>query len=114
MITSYLSTALLFAGLAIAAGGAWITARAVIIDEATADDLASQRWDTNPQLKNALLDQSRKAKSGLIFICIGTLLQMAGTVVPPIADLAMSTRHEAASSSTTPAPIKLPKLDDAK
>jgi hypothetical protein len=37
-------------------------------------------WGENEEIKKALLNQSQKAKRGLIIIVIGTLLQIAGTV----------------------------------
>ena len=46
-------------------GGAAWTASAVVIDEKTADQLASTKWGANAELKQALLDQSRAARNGL-------------------------------------------------
>jgi hypothetical protein len=67
-------------GLALTAIGAAITAGAVILTETQAAALSRTMWDENEELKKALLNQSQKAKWGLIIIVIGTLLQIAGTV----------------------------------
>jgi hypothetical protein len=79
-----LATAFLLLGLAFTTIGAAIAARAVIITESQATEIAGTAWDVNEELKAALLNQSRKAKLGLIFITIGTVLQMAGTIPPTL------------------------------
>jgi hypothetical protein len=76
------SVACLLFGLVLTAVGAGVTAQAVIITESQASDLATTKWGSNEELKNALLDQSHKAKWGLIVIVLGTVLQILGTVIP--------------------------------
>jgi len=66
------------AGLALALGGAAVTANAVIISDEQASELAGTYWDENTALKEALLKQSRQAMRGLLAIAIGTALQIAG------------------------------------
>lgn len=78
------SAACLLLGLVLTAVGAGVAAQAVIITESQARDLAATKWDSNEELKNALLDQSQKAKWGLVVIVIGTLFQIAGTAIPLI------------------------------
>src|SRR5262245_382802 len=77
-----ISAACLLLGLVLTAVGAYVTAQAVIITESQASGLATTKWNSNEELKNALLDQSHKAKWGLIIIVVGTALQFVGTVIP--------------------------------
>lgn len=74
----------LLLGLVLTALGAGIAAKAVIITGSQANQLAATKWDLNQELKDALLNQSHKAKWGLIIIVIGTALQIAGTAIPLI------------------------------
>jgi len=76
------ATACVLVGLVMTAVGAGIAAKAVIITQSQARELAATKWNENEQLKSALLDQSRKAKWGLITIVIGTALQILGTILP--------------------------------
>lgn len=66
------------AGLGLTALGAGITAWAVMLGAKEADMLATTRWDMNRELRDALLKQSRAARTGLAIVVFGTLLQMAG------------------------------------
>jgi len=63
-LLGYLDSGLLIVGLLLTLLGAWMTSRAVIIDEKTASDLAGTYWGSNERLKKALLDQSRGARLG--------------------------------------------------
>jgi hypothetical protein len=75
-------------GLAITLGGAWITARAVILKEAAAinvgttrimsDNLIERR--STPMVQN-LLASTRGARRGLLFIAGGTALQIVPIAV---------------------------------
>lgn len=75
-------------GLAITLVGAWITARAVILKEADAIHIGVPRWagETNeenlklPMVQN-LLASSRGARRGLLFIVLGTALQIVPIAV---------------------------------
>ncbi len=72
----------MLAGLASTAYGAWIAAQGVFLDEPRADSLSGTNWDSNPHLKAMLLEQSAKAKRGLIWIAVGTVIQMIATAMP--------------------------------
>jgi hypothetical protein len=39
------------------------------------------KWNMNEELKAALLDQSAKARWRLIIVVIGTVMQLAGTII---------------------------------
>jgi hypothetical protein len=55
----WLSIGIVVVGLSLATWGAWRTSAAIIIDEGTADKLASTYWHRNEALKQSLIDQSR-------------------------------------------------------
>jgi hypothetical protein len=74
----------LLLGLVLTALGAGIAAKAVIISGSQANQLAAAKWDSNQELKDALLNKSHKARRGLIIIVIGAALQIAGTAIPLI------------------------------
>jgi len=76
-----LSAGVVILGLAASGWGAWETAESVVIDEKTATDLASTKWNGNEALKQALMAQSRAAQRGLILIVIGSVLQGVGIVI---------------------------------
>tara|TARA_R110002124_G_scaffold68177_1_gene184795 strand:+ start:629 stop:916 length:288 start_codon:yes stop_codon:yes gene_type:complete len=84
-VTSDILTGL---GLVITLVGAWITARAVILQEADAIDIGVGAWagETDeenlkmPMVQN-LLASSRGARRGLFFIAGGTALQIVPIVV---------------------------------
>ncbi|WP_415184386.1 hypothetical protein [Phaeovulum sp.] len=70
-------------GLVITLGGAWITARAVILKEADAINVGISRWADEEEEKNVelpmvqnLLASSRGARRGLLLIAGGTALQI--------------------------------------
>src|SRR6516164_4323554 len=88
---------LLVVGLILTAVGAGIAASGVILTEKQATELASTKWDLNVELRDALLDQSTTAMWGLIFILIGTVMQLAGVIIPLVAGYSMT---EAPSSGT--------------
>jgi hypothetical protein len=67
-------------GLCIAALGALITARAVVISEERAQSLSETRWNGNSDLKASILSQSQSARRGLLLILTGTMFQIAGTL----------------------------------
>jgi hypothetical protein len=69
-------------GLLLTGVGAFAAARAVIISEKKATDLASTKWDMNMELRNSLLDQSKSARNGLALVVLGTLFQVIGTALP--------------------------------
>jgi hypothetical protein len=58
--------------------GAGFAASAVILDENTITALASTKWNMNEELKQALLDQSRAARNGLVLVAVGSFLQVIG------------------------------------
>jgi hypothetical protein len=62
-------------GLALQFVGAGLTASGVWMNESTATALATPKWDLNPELKAALLKQSRRAVFGLFVLALGTVLQ---------------------------------------
>lgn len=80
----YVAAGLVLFGLILTAVGAAIAASGVILTLEQATELASTKWNMNLELRDALLDQSRKAMRGLIFIAIGTVVQLAGTIIPLI------------------------------
>ena len=80
LLCQYLDSGLLIVGLLVSLGGALWTASAVIIDERTAHELASTKWDENAGLEGALLDQSRATRDGLILIAFGSAIQIVGVV----------------------------------
>ena len=75
-----LDSALLILGLLVSLLGAGWAASAVVIDEKTADQLAATKWDQNAELKQALLDQSRAARDGLILVAFGSVIQIGGVI----------------------------------
>ena len=81
---------LLVVGLILTAVGAGIAASGVILTEKQATELASTKWDLNVELRDALLDQSTTAMWGLIFILIGTVMQLAGVIIPLVEGYSMN------------------------
>jgi hypothetical protein len=77
----YLDSGLLILGLLVSLLGAGLTASAVVIDEKTAEQLAATAWDKNEALKQALLDQSRAARNGLILVAVGSAIQIVGVIL---------------------------------
>jgi hypothetical protein len=69
-------------GLLLTGVGAFVAARAVIISERQATDLATTKWDINAELRNSLLDQSKSARNGLALVVVGTVFQVIGTALP--------------------------------
>lgn len=69
-------------GLLLAALGAFIAARAVIISDRQADAISGTCCDNNTALKEALLAQSRNARNGLVMVMLGALLQVASILAP--------------------------------
>jgi hypothetical protein len=69
------------AGLLLTTVGAAVAARAVIVTEQQATELASPMWDLNPKLKASLIRQSRTAMYGLGLMVAGTALQLIGIVL---------------------------------
>jgi hypothetical protein len=69
-------------GLLLTGVGAFVAARAVIVSERQAADLASTKWDMNVKLRNSLLDQSKSARNELALVVIGTVFQVIGTALP--------------------------------
>jgi hypothetical protein len=76
-----IATVLLVLGLVLTAVGAGIAASGVILTQTQATELANTKWGMNVELRDALLDQSARAKWGLITVAIGTVMQLAGTVI---------------------------------
>jgi hypothetical protein len=72
---------LVLLGLILTAVGAGVAAWGVILTPEHATELASMKWNMNEELKAALLDQSAKARWGLIIVVIGTVMQLAGTII---------------------------------
>ena len=75
--------AILILGLVLAAVGAGVAARAVNIIPAQlqADALASTQRNVNDALRDALLRQSRAAAWGIGLVALGTIVQIAGTLI---------------------------------
>jgi predicted lysophospholipase L1 biosynthesis ABC-type transport system permease subunit len=73
--------AILILGLVLAAVGAGVAARAVILTQLQADALASTQRNVNDALRDALLQQSRTAALGLGLVALGTIVQIAGTLI---------------------------------
>lgn len=69
-------------GLLLAALGALVAARAVIISDQQANAISGTYWDDNAALKEALLAQSRSARNGLVMVMLGALLQAAAIAAP--------------------------------
>jgi hypothetical protein len=69
-------------GLLLTGVGAFVAARAVIISERQATDLATTKWDMNVELGNSLVDQSKSARNGLWLVVAGTVFQVIGTALP--------------------------------
>jgi hypothetical protein len=69
------------AGLALQFLGVLVAASGVLLTKATAGTLAGTYWDENPHLKTALLKQSRRTVAGLIFMALGTALQLAAILL---------------------------------
>lgn len=67
-------------GLALTLAGAVISAKGVIVSPAAAREIATPKWDYNPQLAAALMSQSRFAFWGLVLIAVGTAAQIGGLV----------------------------------
>ena len=63
-------------GLIAIASGAWVTARAVILDDKTAATLAGAYYGRNTALEGALIKQSAAAKRGLYMVFAGSLMQI--------------------------------------
>jgi hypothetical protein len=82
--------ALTVIGLALTGLGAWLAARAVILTEDDAITVGVSRWGSRdfsredflklPAVQN-LLKQSRAARSGLLFVTVGSLIQVVAAVV---------------------------------
>ncbi len=75
-----IETVLNLCGLLLVALGALIASRAVIISEAQATLLSGTYYNGNEALRDALLGQSRAARNGLLFISIGTALQIIALI----------------------------------
>jgi hypothetical protein len=60
---------------------AGIAAQAVMLTRLQADALASTQRDMNDALRDALLRQSRVAAWGLGLVALGTIVQIAGTLI---------------------------------
>jgi hypothetical protein len=70
---------LIIAGLLFTVGGAVLAARGALINKQTASELA--KWTMSEELRRSLIRQSRDAKDGLIFVAVGSALQIGGIVV---------------------------------
>lgn len=75
----FMGSVVITVGLALDIVGVVVLARAVIINKETAVNLAATKWGGNKALEEALLQQSRDAKRGLVFIVSGFVLQAVGT-----------------------------------
>jgi hypothetical protein len=75
-------TLLNLCGLLFTAGGAFVTAWAVIISDEQAKLLSGPYWNGNEALRKAFLAQSRYARNGLFCVFFGTLLQIAALIYP--------------------------------
>jgi|SoiMethySBSTD1v2_1073268.scaffolds.fasta_scaffold245278_3 hypothetical protein len=69
-------------GLALTGVGAWLAAWNVIIKPEQAKLLSGTYWDENKALYEALLAQSRGARTGLLFVVAGTALQAVALILP--------------------------------
>ena len=79
-----LSAVLMVSGLGLTAIGALLTARAVVVTYDQAKALSGTFWGGNDELKERLLDQSRRARYGLRSIVAGSVLQATGVALPLI------------------------------
>jgi hypothetical protein len=95
--------AILILGLVLAAVGAGVAARAVILTQLQADALASTQRNVNDALRDALLRQSRAAAWGLGLVALGTIVQIAGT-----ADVAYRTARPILMTRARPRPRRRP------
>jgi hypothetical protein len=74
------STYVIIAGLIFIVGGAVHATTGAIIDKKTATELAS-KWTISEELRRSLIRQSRDARNGLIFVAVGSALQIGGVAV---------------------------------
>jgi hypothetical protein len=74
------STYVIIAGLLFTIGGAVLATRGAIINKQVATELAS-KWTLSEEVRRSLIHQSRDARTGLIFIAIGSMLQIGGIAV---------------------------------
>jgi hypothetical protein len=79
--------ALTVLGLVVVAWGAFVAARAVILDEPTARRLAGTYWDMNEAMMTALLRQSRAAKRGLYLVAVGSFMQVGAVALQVLRSL---------------------------
>jgi hypothetical protein len=73
--------AILILGRVLSGVGAGVAARAVLLTRPQADALASTQGNTNEALRDAILRQSRAAAWGLGLLALGTMVQIAGTII---------------------------------
>ena len=71
----------LLTGLVLTSVGAFVAAKAVIINKEQAEILSGTYYNGNNALKDSLLNQSRNAKYGLWLVGFGTILQIVGTAL---------------------------------
>ena len=72
--------AILILGLVLTAVGAGVAARAVLLTRPQAEAIASTQWNRN-ETRDAILRQSRAAAWGLGLLTLGTIVQIAGTII---------------------------------
>jgi hypothetical protein len=65
-------------GLILTVVGAGLTARGVVVSQATATELASTKWGMNEELRRSIIRQSRDARNGMVFVAVGAMLQIGG------------------------------------
>lgn len=80
-----IETLLNLVGLLLTGVGAFVAARAVIISDKQAELLSGTYYNGNNALRDALLAQSRSARSGLLCVVFGTGLQAAALIYPFLA-----------------------------
>jgi hypothetical protein len=71
------STYVIIAGLIFTVGGAVHATTGVIINKKAATELTS-KWALSEELRRSLIRQSRDARNGLIFVAVGSALQIGG------------------------------------
>jgi hypothetical protein len=85
MTSAQFGALLSIAGLSVTALGAFIAAKAVMLTEEQADNIAATYWDDNHKLFRSLLAQSASARNGLLLVVAGTVGQIAGVFISAFA-----------------------------
>ena len=68
--------ALNLVGLVLTAIGAFVAAKAIMVDPTRAELGSGVSWDGTDSLKRTLLAQSASARNGLLWVAVGTVAQI--------------------------------------